>query len=86
MATVKFPTFPNVDFSKLDLNALRNIDLPSIDLPSVDTAAVTAAAKDIAYITVGLGVLAFQKVQTRRREFTKSIEDQIKQVRDLISV
>ena len=32
-------------------------------------AAVTRVAKDAAYIAIGFGVLAFQKLQVRRREY-----------------
>jgi ElaB/YqjD/DUF883 family membrane-anchored ribosome-binding protein len=41
---------------------------------------VTKTVKDAAYVTVGLGVLAFQKAQVGRRELTKQVETQLKQV------
>jgi ElaB/YqjD/DUF883 family membrane-anchored ribosome-binding protein len=37
---------------------------------------VTTTLKDAAYITVGLGVLGFQKAQVRRVELRKQLEDQ----------
>jgi hypothetical protein len=37
---------------------------------------VTKTAKDAAYVTVGLGVLAFQKAQVARRDLTKQVETQ----------
>ena len=37
---------------------------------------VTKTIKDAAYITIGFGVLAFQKAQVRRREIEKQLEDQ----------
>ena len=48
---------------------------------------VTKTVKDAAYVTVGLGVLAFQKAQVARRDLTKQVETQFtattEQVKDL---
>jgi hypothetical protein len=89
MAAVKFPTFPSIDFSKLEMPDLKLPDfdmpsMPNIKLPQVNTEtvtaateAVTSAAKDAGYITVGLAVLALQKVQVRRQELRKSLNDQV---------
>jgi len=48
---------------------------------------VTKTVKDAAYVTVGLGVLAFQKAQVARRDLTKQVETQLtattEQVKDL---
>jgi ElaB/YqjD/DUF883 family membrane-anchored ribosome-binding protein len=41
---------------------------------------MTTNLKDAAYITVGLGVLGFQKAQVRRVELTKQVEEQRKQL------
>jgi ElaB/YqjD/DUF883 family membrane-anchored ribosome-binding protein len=46
---------------------------------------VTKTVKDAAYVTVGLGVLAFQKAQVGRRELTKQVETQLKQVETQLS-
>jgi prefoldin subunit 5 len=40
---------------------------------------VTKTVKDAAYVTVGLGVLAFQKAQVARRDLTKQVETQLTQ-------
>ena len=40
---------------------------------------VTKTVKDAAYVTVGIGVLAFQKAQVGRRELTKQVETQLSQ-------
>lgn len=72
MASISFPTFPSVDFSKLEL---PKINRPN--LPTVDTDAVVNAFKDAGYITVGLAVLATQKAQVRRQELKKSLEGQV---------
>ncbi len=76
MASVKFPTFPTIDLSKLDLGTLPKIELPSFAWPAIDTDAVAKAAKDAAYIAVGLAVLAYQKAQVRRHEMIAAGNDQ----------
>ena len=40
---------------------------------------VTKTVKDAAYVTVGLGVLAFQKAQVARRDLSKQVETQLSQ-------
>lgn len=42
--------------------------------------AVSDTLKDAAYVTVGLGVLGFQKAQVRRVELNKQINEQVKTV------
>jgi hypothetical protein len=37
---------------------------------------VTAAVKDAAYVSVGLGVIAFQRLQVRRNELSKALAGQ----------
>ena len=37
---------------------------------------VTNAVKDAAYVSVGLGVIAFQRLQVRRNELEKSFSEQ----------
>ena len=34
---------------------------------------LTNAAKDVAYVSVGLGVMAFQRLQVRRNELEKTL-------------
>ena len=34
-------------------------------------------AKDAAYVSVGLGVIAFQRLQVRRNELTKTFNEQV---------
>ena len=43
--------------------------------------AVTKTLKDAAYITVGLGVIGFQRAQVRRQELTKQLNEQVSQTR-----
>jgi hypothetical protein len=37
---------------------------------------VTNAVKDAAYVSVGLGVIAFQRLQVRRNELNKALAEQ----------
>lgn len=80
MATHPFSTFPSIDFSKLPKFDLTKFDITTFDLTTFDPQAVITSAKDTArdaaYITVGLGVLGYQKAQVRRREFAKALTDQ----------
>jgi len=78
----KLPDFPSVDFSKFDVDALRNIDvskyvaavdfskfempkfeMPSVDMPTVDVTKLTDAVRDLAYLTVGVGVAVAEQVR-----------------------
>jgi len=73
----------NVDLTNFDLS---HIDLSQIDLADLvrstvhSTEQVTAVvsqravelAKDAAYVTVGLGLLTYQRMQVRRREFERA--------------
>ena len=88
-----------MDFTKLDLDALkqldpRNIDFSkldprNIDMPEFDVAKLVEAARDAAYTIVGFGVLAIQRAQVQRRELAESISERFganrKQVEELIA-
>ncbi len=52
--------FPSFDFSK-------------IELPKLDTHKLVEALRDAAYITVGLGVLAFQKSQEASKDLAEPL-------------
>lgn len=82
----KLPDFPSVDFSKFDLEALRNFDLskyvpvakfPTMDLPNadIDVSKLTEAVRDAAYLTIGLGAAAVEQTQARARELADKIND-----------
>jgi hypothetical protein len=77
MSSIKFPTFPSVDFSSLDLSKLPQVKMPRLAMPDIDTDAVTGAIKDAGYVTVGLVVLTAQKAQVRRQELKKSLAAQV---------
>ncbi len=85
-SSIEFPSidFPGFDLSKfdlsqLDLAALRNIDVskyvPNINLSTGEAGKLTAALRDAAYITVGLGVVAVEQAQARRRQLVTAISD-----------
>ncbi len=56
-----------------------HVDLTNFDLTQIDqvTGAVAQRAvdlaKDAAYVTVGLGLLSYQRMQVRRRELERSL-------------
>jgi len=49
-------------------------------MPTTDTITdtITGTIKDAAYITIGLGVLGFQRAQVRRHELAKQLETPFK--------
>ena len=51
--------------------------MPKVNLADIDTEAVTKVARDVAYVAIGLAVVAVQKAQVRRREFTQTVNDQV---------
>lgn len=89
MATPSFK-FPKID--KFPTVSLPNFEIPGIDLTTLDmkknietardntkraVEMATNLTKDVAYVTVGSGVLAFQQVQVRRREMAAAIQSRI---------
>lgn len=47
---------------------------------------VADTVKDAAYVSVGLGVLAFQRLQVRRNELTRSLERRTQGARETVDV
>ena len=47
---------------------------------------LTNAAKDAAYVSVGLSVIAFQRMQVRRNELNKALEARSGEARDALDV
>ena len=45
-------------------------------MPRLQLDDVTNVVKDAAYVSVGLGVIAFQRLQVRRNELNKSMSEQ----------
>lgn len=72
----KFPSFeiPGIDLTKLDMK--KNIEAAR-DNTKRAVEIATNLTKDVAYVTVGSGVLAFQQVQVRRREMAAAIQSRI---------
>ena len=77
MPSIKLPTIHRIDLTKFQV---PQVNLPSFHLPQIPTDKVVQTAKDLAYTTVGFGVLAFQKSQVRRRELTDMIQAQAPRV------
>jgi hypothetical protein len=69
----------NFDLAHLDLSSVDLADLvrSTIDATGQATNAVShraiELAKDAAYVTVGLGLLSYQRMQVRRRELERSL-------------
>lgn len=82
---------PKIDFSKISLPKVNIPTIHSLDLTKIDLAHVKSAvkldeilesapvrtARDAGYTAVGFGVLAFQKVQVRRREITEALKSRL---------
>ena len=47
---------------------------------------LSSAVKDAVFVTVGLGVIAFQRIQVRRNELTKAISTQAEEARGALDV
>lgn len=47
---------------------------------------VTNALKDATYVSVGLGVIAFQRMQVRRNELTKTVTEQAGSARSALDL
>jgi hypothetical protein len=45
---------------------------------------LAAVVKDATYVTVGLGVIAFQRLQVRRKELEKEIGERLKDVEERV--
>ena len=65
--TVKFPTIPSLDLTKIDAQAVLS------RIPHIPADRAIEMAKDAAYTTVGFGVLAFQ-TQVRRQEVMAEVQ------------
>ncbi len=76
MPAIKFPTLPNIDLTKVDLSKV----VARFRQASAKAEPVIRFAKDAAYVTVGVGVLTFQKTQVRRREITTAVKDSMPKI------
>ena len=70
------PSFeiPGIDLTKLDIK--KNIEA-AVDTSKRAVEIATNLTKDVAYVTVGSGVLALQQVQVRRREMAAAVQSRI---------
>ncbi len=76
MRAIKFPAIPNIDLTKVDLAKVAL----KFRRASTKTEPLIRFAKDAAYVTVGVGVLTFQKTQVRRREITTAVKDSMPRI------
>src|SRR4051794_16000527 len=53
-------------------------------MPQLKTDDVRNALKDAFYVTVGLGVIAYQRVQVQRQELRKQLESQLGDAREQV--
>ena len=77
MPAIKLPTIHQIDLTKFQI---PQVSLPSFPLPQIPADKVVQTAKDVAYTTIGFGVLAFQKSQVRRRELTEMVQAQVPRI------
>jgi hypothetical protein len=76
-------SLPKVSIPKMSLPkvSLPHVTLPGLDLTHVDVRKgaerVATLSKDLAYVTVGTGVLAAQQLQVRRREVTAALQARV---------
>jgi hypothetical protein len=77
-------TIPGIDLTGFDLARLdpTRLDLTRLDPTRVDLARLESlldqaaeTAQDAVYVSVGLGILAFQRAQVRRRELNRGLDD-----------
>lgn len=76
MPAIKFPSVPSIDLTKFDLSKVA----ASVHLPAINTEPAIQFAKDAAYITIGIGMLAFQKTQVRRREIITAVQTSLPKI------
>lgn len=76
MPAIKFPTLPNIDLTKFDVSKVAT----KFRLPTLNAEPVIQFAKDAAYVTIGVGVLTFQKTQVRRREIMSAVKDSMPKI------
>ena len=76
--TITLPDFPGIDFSGLDINALRD------RLASIDTAKLTDALRDAGYIAVGIGVTSIERAKARGEQLTELVTNRFEQARGLL--
>ena len=51
---------------------------------NIDLDCLKMKAKDLAYTSVGIGILGFQKVQVRRRELSEEIDKEFPQAKAFV--
>ncbi len=67
---VRIPTIHSIDLTKLDLSQVTS----ALKIDDIVESAPVKTVRDAGYTAIGFGVLAFQKVQVRRRELTEALK------------
>lgn len=63
-----------IDLTEFDVTQLASqANQRAADLAKGATGRATDLARDAAYVTVGLGILTFQRAQVRRRELERAL-------------
>jgi hypothetical protein len=85
----RFPSFPKIDLTSFDLSKLPSIDLPKFDVPKVDFTElddkVVATVKNAAYLTVGFGVAALERLDSARRSVNAVASDAVESLTAAVS-
>jgi len=72
----QMPAQPAIDLTDVDLvPAIRQVSRATRSATGRVSGMATRVAKDTTYTAVGLGVLTWQRLQVRRREFERSLRD-----------
>lgn len=80
----RLPSFPTIDLTSFDLSKLRSIDLPTFDLAGLDDKVVDTV-KNAAYLTVGLGVAALERLDGARRSANAAASDAVEALTSAVS-
>ena len=78
LPTITLPDFPGIDFSGLDINALRD------RLPSIDTAKLSAAVRDASYVAIGIGITSIERAKARGEQISELLANGFEQARGLL--
>lgn len=54
-------------------------------MPELNSDTMTKALRDAFYVTVGLGVVTFQRAQVRRQELRKQLATQVQEAREQVT-
>lgn len=76
MPNFKLPEFKLPELPDFKLPEVPDVKLPEVDIQDIAEKAARLA-KDAMYVTVGAGVLAFQRAQVQRRALQKAVDQRV---------